>query len=241
MFNVQYIIVIYKVLWFIMCICIILLKLNLFRKHKESMFNLRRLLPDDAKAKRHAGNLLNIQVTFLAWLTELFGFFIIFLGTFVLGHENNIVTLTMQTVTVVISFNILPCVYLINELHFKTKILESRWYTTFLNLLNWQYNKQNYEGDPNAVVLDNQIKKYNHDVDVDNTANTDDDKKDEKKNSKEHNRIIIILNQMKKRNNFVGTHLDSIENQGRLKCELPEEKPKTFSPSDDVDVIDLEE
>ena len=176
------------------------------------MFSLRRLLPDDAKARRHAGNLLNIHVTFLAWLTEVFGFLFIFLGTFVLGHENKIVTFSMQTVTLIITFNILPCVYLINEMHFKTKILNSKWYITFLNILNWQYKKQNYEEESNAAAVDNQIKEEDKDVHVDSPGNVDDDKKDGKRNTTEQNKKTIIL-----RNNFV----DSSENQNIRKCEIP--------------------
>ena len=204
------------------------------------MFNLRKLLTDDFKAKRHRRNLLNIHVTFLAWLTELFGFLIIFLGTFILGHENNIVTYSMQTVTLVIYFNILPCVYLINELHFKLKIVDSIWYTKFLNFVNWQYTKRTYEEESNAAAVDNQVEEENQDVDVDDLANADDNKKDGKNIADKHTDKIIALNRIKKRNSLVNMYPDSFENQYRRQCESPEEKTKTLSSSNVVDVIDLE-
>ena len=213
---------------------------SIFRQHKESMFTLRKLLTDDSKAKRHNGNLLNIHVTFLAWLTELFGFLIIFLGTFVLGHENNMVTYSMQTVTLVIYFNILPCVYLINELHFKTRMLESIWYTRFLNFFNCQYTKPNYEEESNAAAVENQVEDENQDVDVANLANANDNKKDEKINHEKHADKIIALNQVKKRNSLANMDLDSFTNQCRRQCEFPEVKNKACSSSNVVDVIDLE-
>ena len=93
------------------------------------MVKLRNLLDDSAKARRHHKNLLNVQVTFLAWFAESMGFLIIFLGTFVLGHENNVVNFCMQTLTLVVYFNILPCVFLIKDSsELKIDILDSSWY-----------------------------------------------------------------------------------------------------------------
>ena len=113
------------------------------REHKASMVKLRNLLDDTAKTRRHHKNLLNVQVTFLAWFAESMGFLIIFLGTFVLGHENNLVNFCMQTLTLVVYFNILPCVFLIKDSsELKINILDSSWYNHILVMFCCQYNKE---------------------------------------------------------------------------------------------------
>ena len=113
------------------------------REHKASMVKLRNLLDDSAKARRHHKNLLNVQVMFLAWFVETMGFLIIFLGTFVSGHENNVVNFCMQTLTLVIYFNILPCVFLIKDSsELKINILDSSWYNHILVMFCCQYNKE---------------------------------------------------------------------------------------------------
>ena len=113
------------------------------REHKASMVILRNLLNDSAKTRRHHKNLLNVQVTFLAWFAESMGFLIIFLGTFVLGHENNFVNFCMQTLTLVVYFNILPCVFLLKDSsELKINILDSMWYDKILVMFFCHYNKK---------------------------------------------------------------------------------------------------
>ena len=112
---------------------------NYFRQHKDSMVRLRKLLSDSSKARRHRRNVVNPQITFLAWLTEVFGFLIIFLWTFILGHENNVVNFSMQLLSLIVYFNILPCIFLINDSNVKGQIIQSNWYNRFLNITKFQY------------------------------------------------------------------------------------------------------
>ena len=122
------------------------------------MVKLRNLLDDSAKARRHHKNLLNVQVTFLAWFAESMGFVIIFLGTFVLGHENNVVNFCMQTLTLVVYFNILPCVFLLKDSsELKIKIVDSSWYDKILVICCCHYNKKEDE-----VVQRNVLRNVHH-------------------------------------------------------------------------------
>ena len=99
------------------------------------------MLNDSSVQRRHQRIMLNIHISFLAWLTEFFGFFLLFLGMYVVGHENNIVTYSMQTLTLIVYFNLLPSVLLMNSSKFKDLASESPVYERFLNLFNWQYRK----------------------------------------------------------------------------------------------------
>ena len=122
------------------------------------MVRLRNLLDDSAKARRHHKNLLNVQVTFLAWFAESMGFLIIFLGTFVLGHENNFVNFSMQTLTLVVYFNILPCVFLLKDSsEIKINILDSSWYDNILVMFSCHYNKKDDD-----VVQRNVLQNVHH-------------------------------------------------------------------------------
>ena len=79
------------------------------------MLRLRKVLSDSAKDIRHRRNLINIHITFLGWLVEFKGFFLIMLGSFVLGSRSPLTTLFLQTLTIIIYFNILPLAFLIND------------------------------------------------------------------------------------------------------------------------------
>ena len=109
------------------------------RKEKETLVKIGKMLKESSIFRRHRRIMLNIHITFLAWLTEFIGFFVIFLGTFVLGHENNLVNFSLQTVTIFVYFNLLPCVFLMNTPEFKDLVTESPIYEKFLELLSWQY------------------------------------------------------------------------------------------------------
>ena len=104
----------------------------LFRSHKESMKRLKNLLAKSSKEHRRRQTLLNMQITILAWAVEFLGFCIVFLGTFILGHENAILTLSLQTLTMTIFFIVCPSVYLVNSLYVKNLIVNSQLYVTFL-------------------------------------------------------------------------------------------------------------
>ena len=115
--------------------------ISVYREHKDSMVRLRKLLTDSAKAKRHRRKILNVQVTFLAWLVESVGFLVIFLGTFILGHESNTFNFFMQTLTLTIYFNILPCMFLMNDSDIKSIIVTSNFYDTLLTIFHCNYVK----------------------------------------------------------------------------------------------------
>ena len=113
-----------------------------FRDHKASMIRLRKLLSDASKEGRHRRKILNVLITFFAWLVESIGFLVIFLGTFILDHENNFFNYFMQTLTLVIYFNILPYVFMMNEPDLKSSIIDSKLYGTILKIFHCNYVKQ---------------------------------------------------------------------------------------------------
>ena len=126
------------------------------------MVRLRNLLDDSAKARRHRKNLLNVQVTFLAWFAESIGFLIIFLGTFVLGHENNFVNFCLQTITLFMCFNLLPCIFLLKDSsELKINILDSSWYDNILVMFCCHYNEKDDD-----VVQRNVLENVHHEQNV---------------------------------------------------------------------------
>ena len=89
------------------------------------------MLSDSSKARRQRRNNLSIQITFLSWLIEVFGFFVIFLGQFLVGHGNIFVTQTLQTITILFYLVIVPSVYLVNVETFKEYVVDSSVYISF--------------------------------------------------------------------------------------------------------------
>ena len=114
----------------------------IFRLHKDSMIKLRNLLADSSKARRHRRKLLNLQITMIAWITEVFGFFVVFLGVFIFGHENNLITSTLQTVSFTIYFIIVPSVILLNSNQVKSVIVDSHLYLGFVDRFNRHFSNQ---------------------------------------------------------------------------------------------------
>ena len=112
-----------------------------FSDEKKSMTAIRKLLSDSSKARRHRRRVLNIQITFLAWLIESIGVLIILLGIFILGHDSNILNFSMQALTMVVYFLLLPSVFLANDFDIKSKIAESDWYGTILTFFHCNYIK----------------------------------------------------------------------------------------------------
>ena len=102
------------------------------RTHKEDMKKLKKLLSESSKARRHQRNILNIMIQIMAWLVEFVGCFTIFIGTFIFGHKNSIVTLSLQTLSMLFYSVILPSTLLINGYNFKNSIAESRWCQTLI-------------------------------------------------------------------------------------------------------------
>ena len=106
-----------------------------FRQHKDEMISLKNLISNTSKSRRHRRNILNIIVTILTWVVEFLGFFTVFLGTHIIGHQSNIVNYVLQTFTIICYFIFIPLVYLINGSDFKDIITESNWYGTLLKKL----------------------------------------------------------------------------------------------------------
>ena len=100
------------------------------------MRKLKNLLSETNRAIRHQRNILNLLITMLAWLVELFGGLTLVLGAFVLGHGNHIVTLLLQTLSLLFYFVVLPSTFLFNVDEWKEAILESRWYPRFIKVLD---------------------------------------------------------------------------------------------------------
>ena len=99
---------------------------------------LRKLLSDSSKDIRHRRHLINIHISALGWLAEFLGFFLIVLGSFVLGNGNAVVTLILQSFSLFIFFDILPCIYLINDSDFKANFAETEIYFKFLRFFKWE-------------------------------------------------------------------------------------------------------
>ena len=82
------------------------------------------------------------MVTVLAWLVEMFGFLLVFLGTHILGHQNQSINLLLQTLTNIFYFVLIPFLLLINDTDLKGRFAESYWYDEFLSKINCQYIEQ---------------------------------------------------------------------------------------------------
>ena len=126
-----------KLLWeiiFFLYFCSLLY----FSEHKTAMIRLKKLLPESAKRRRCRQNVLNIQIAILGWLVELLGFLVSALGVFILGHENPIITMTLQTFSMIFYAILVPCTLLINSSDFKDQIVESDWYLTLLKMIRCQ-------------------------------------------------------------------------------------------------------
>ena len=98
------------------------------------MKKLKKLLSDAKKARRNRRNALNIQITILGWSVEFLGFLIIFLGTVIIGHEDSVTTLCLQTLTLIVYFVALPLIFLLNGSDVKDRIVDSIFYISFIGL-----------------------------------------------------------------------------------------------------------
>ena len=128
-----------------------------FRDEKDILFRLRKLLTTSSKERRHRRRLLSIQITFTAWLAESMGFLVIFLGTFILGHESNVFNFIMQTLTLTIYFIILPSVFLLNDFDVKSEIVESNWYSTVLTVFHCNYIHKIDDGEESNQLDDDSV------------------------------------------------------------------------------------
>ena len=97
-----------------------------FSEHDKSMFNLRKLLSKSCKIKRNRRLLLNLQISCIAWATELIGGLVGALIVF-LPFEN-VSSRARQIVTDFVYFVILPTIYLTNSDDNKSLILKNGIY-----------------------------------------------------------------------------------------------------------------
>ena len=109
-----------------------------FRTHKAAIIKLKKILSKSSKARRHRRNLLNIQITTLAWFIEFLGFYSFLLGSFILGHTNTSVTFLLQVLTTILNFILLPCIFLISSSQFKAIIADSNWYQILVHRVSPQ-------------------------------------------------------------------------------------------------------
>ena len=84
----------------------------------------------------------------------------------ILGHDNSIATLSLQSLTILFFFNILPCTFLINESDRKGAMADSRLYISFLKLFNMaDYQaegvEENEADEDNNAVRNNPNEKHN--------------------------------------------------------------------------------
>ena len=124
------------------------------------MKKLKKLLSEQAKDERHRRHQINIHIALLGWVAEFSGFFVVILGSYILGHGSVIVTLTLQTLTIFMMFNVVPCVYLINDNNMKARIAESKNYFNFLRFFKLEKN--------NVVEVDDEVNSKHSNV-TDNT------------------------------------------------------------------------
>ena len=92
------------------------------------------MLSEKQKKIKSRNNTLNLQITVLGWMVEVFGFFSTILGVYILGHGNSIVTITLHTITMINYYIILPSSILINSQDVKEYILDHELYS---KLLHW--------------------------------------------------------------------------------------------------------
>ena len=100
------------------------------------------------------------MVTILAWFVEFVGFTTIFIGTHILGHQNNIINLSLQTITNIIYLVLVPLVLIIHESDFKSRIVDNHMFESFLTMINIKYDNQDQEDDDDEEREDSE----QHDV-----------------------------------------------------------------------------
>ena len=190
------------------------------------MIKLKKLLSNSSKARRHRRKILNVQITFLAWLVESIGFLVIFLGTFILGHENNIFNFCMQTLTLIIYFILLPLVFLINDFDIKSTIADSHTYERILNMFHCNYTNS-IDGNAENSVVAHQIQNENESNAVvaneDNFGNVKGNAELLKRTAQETKKHVSQENKMKDKRKLASQHT----HPGK-------------SSNIDIDIIDLE-
>ena len=100
----------------------------------------------------------------------------IFLGSFILGHDNSLTTLCLQTLTLIVYFIALPSTFLLNGSKLKDKIVDSSSYITFSKLFKRnpieddktdqisQNDEDNVAGDANENNENHEVSSTNEEV-----------------------------------------------------------------------------
>ena len=131
------------------------------------MVKLRNLLSSTSRSRRNRKNILNIQITILAWLVEFTGFLLVFLGSFIFRGKDSIVTGSMQTFTFFVYFVMVPSVFLVNDSYIKGIIIESSWYIRLLDILRLDPEFEQYDEEDEDEILQEQNRNdMNEDDDV---------------------------------------------------------------------------
>ena len=102
------------------------------------MIKLKKILPDAYKNQRSRRIVLNIQITILGWLIEVFGCITIAVGVYIVGHGNGTVTLTLQICSMALYGILLPCSILVNSSEAKDFIAESGNYARVIKWFGCQ-------------------------------------------------------------------------------------------------------
>ena len=164
---------------------IIYIEYYFYRKHNESAIKLRKVLSKLHHDIRHRRNLINIHITILGWLVEFFGFFLIALGSFILGHGSPIRTLCLQAFTSLFYFVCLPCTILINDSDLKKTLAENEYYKNILSIFDCNESTVNQHG--NDLEGDENVMYAGH-------ANEDVDGQEKCQNDAEDNKLAANSN-----------------------------------------------
>ena len=104
------------------------------------MHTLRKLLSKSSKIKRNRRKLLNLQISCVAWATEVIGGLVGILMIFL--PFQNVFTRGRQIFTDVLYFVILPSIFLTNSDEAKSSILQNKLYLRFTDrFFNQAINK----------------------------------------------------------------------------------------------------
>ena len=131
------------------------------------MVKLRKLLSSTSRSRRNRKNILNIQITILAWIVEFTGFLLVFLGSFIFRGKDSIVTGSMQTFTFFVYFVMVPSVFLVNDPYIKGIIIESSWYIRLLDMFRLDPEFEQYdEEDEDEIPQEGNRNEMNEDYDL---------------------------------------------------------------------------